>query len=122
MVDLRKMILDPSVTDVSWQPPLKVGSVATITFRQVGVRTAKLEVMDMEANHRLRLVMSAMGSRLDGTYVMEPLDGGRTKLSAIAHINLRGVMTLFAPFLSFSAKRDQAKEMARLKRAIEAEG
>ena len=53
MVDLRKMILDPSVIDVSWQPPLKTGSVATITFRQMRVnRTAKLEVIDMDPNRR----------------------------------------------------------------------
>jgi hypothetical protein len=32
MVDLRRMILDPSVIDVNWQAPLKKGSVATISF------------------------------------------------------------------------------------------
>lgn len=121
MVDLRKMILDPSVTDVAWQPPLKIGSVATITFRQMGVRTARLEVMDMEPNRRLRMVMTAMGSKLDGTYVMEPLNGGKTKLTAVAQIEIHGMMKLIGPYLSYSAKRDQSKEIARLKRAIEAQ-
>ena len=61
MVDLKKMVLDPSVIDVSWQPPLKTGSVATITYRQMGVKgTARLEVIDMEPNRRLRMVMTAM--------------------------------------------------------------
>ena len=123
MVDLRRMILDPSVIDVSWQPPLKTGSVATITFRQMGVRgTGKLEVIDIEPNRRLRLVMTAMGSKLDGTYVMEPLDAGRTKVSGIAQIEIHGLMRLISPYLSYSAKRDQSREMARLKRAIESQG
>jgi len=122
MVDLRRMILDPSVIDVSWQPPLKKGSVATISFRQMGVRTAMLEVVDLEPNRRLRMVMTAMGSKLDGTYVMEPLDAGRTKLSGIAQIEIHGLMRLISPYLSYSAKRDQSREMARIKRAIESQG
>ena len=124
MVDLKKMILDPSVIDVSWQPPLKTGSVATITYRQMGVKgTGRLEVMDMEPNHRLRMVMTAMGSKLDGTYVMEPLDGGnKTKISAVAEIEIHGLMRLISPYLSHSAKRDQSKEMERIKRAIESQG
>jgi len=121
MVDLPKMILDPSVVDVAWQPPLKVGSVATVTFRQMGTRTARLEVTDMEPRRRLRIVMTAMGSTLDGTYVMEPLDDGKTKLSAVAEIEVHGPLKLIAPYLSYSAKRDQSKEMARLKKAIEAQ-
>ena len=122
MVDLRRMILDPSVIDVSWQPPLKTGSVATITFRQMGVRTAKLEVIDMQPNRRLRMVMTAMGSKLDGTYAMEPLDTGKTKLSAVAQIEIHGLMRLISPYLSYSIKRDQSREMARIKRAIESQG
>ena len=121
MVDLRRMILDPSVIDVSWQPPLKTGSVATITYGQMGVKgTGRLEVIDMEPNRRLRMVMTARGSKLDGTYVMEPLDGGnKTKISAVAEIELHGLMRLISPYLSHSAKRDQSKEMERIKRAIE---
>ena len=123
MVDLPKMILDPSVTDVSWQPPLKTGSVATITFRQMRVnRTAKLEVIDVEPNRKLRMVMTAMGSKLDGTYLMEPLDGGKTKLSAVAQIEIHGLMRLISPYLSYSTKRDQSKEIARIKKAIESQG
>lgn len=123
MVDLRKMILDPSVIDVSWQSPLKTGSVATITFRRMRVnRTAKLEVIDMEPNRKLRMVMTAMGSKLDGTYTMEPLDGGKTKLSAVAQIEIHGLMRLTSPFLSYYTKRDQSREMSRIKRAIESQG
>ena len=123
MVDLQKMILDPSVIGISWQPPLKTGSVATITFRQMRVtRTARLEILDIEPNRKLRMVMTAMGSKLDGTYTMEPLDGGKTKLSAVAQIEIHGLMRLISPFLSYSTKRDQSKEMARLKRAIESQG
>ncbi|HTY47948.1 MAG TPA: SRPBCC family protein [Methanomassiliicoccales archaeon] len=121
MVDLRKMILDPSVTDVSWQPPLRIGSVAVITFRQMGVRTARLEVVDMEPNRRLRMVMTAMGSKLDGTYLLEPLDGGKTKLSADAQIEIHGFMRLISPYLSHSTRKDQRTEIARIKRAIESQ-
>ena len=123
MIDLRKMILDPSVIDVSWQPPLKTGSVATLTFRQMGInRTARLEIIDMEANRRLRMVMTAMGSKLDGTYTMEPLNGGKTKLSAVAQIEIHGLIRLISPYISYSTKRDQSREIARLKRAIESQG
>ena len=124
MVDLKKMILDPSVIDVSWQPPLKTGSVATITFRQMGVKgTGRVEVIDMEPNRRLRMVFTAMGSKLDGTYMMEPWDGGnKTKISAVAEIELHGLMRLISLYLSHSAKRGQSKEMERKKRAIESQG
>jgi len=85
MVDFTKMILDPSIIDVSWQPPLKTGSVATFTYRQMGVKgTGRLEVIDMEPNCRFRMVLTAMGSTLDRTYVMESDGGTKTKISAVA--------------------------------------
>ena len=76
----------------------------------------------MEPNRRLRMVMTAMGSKLDGTHVMEPLDAGKTKLSAVAQIEIHGLMRLISPYLSYSIKRDQSREMARIKRAIESQG
>ena len=54
---------------------------------------------------------------------MEPLDGGnKTKISAVAEIEIHGLMRLISPYLSHSAKRDQSKEMERIKRAIESQG
>jgi len=91
MVDLTKMILDASVIDVSWQPSLKTGRAAAIAYRQMGVKeTGRLDVINTEPNCRLRMVLTAMGSMLDGTYVMEPSDGSNeTKISAVAGIELR---------------------------------
>ncbi len=68
MVDLGTMPQrDPSVIGVSWDPPLRVGSVAAIDFRQVGKRTGRYEVKELELHQRLRVQMTAMGARIEAT-------------------------------------------------------
>ena len=39
----------------------------------------------------------------------------KTKISAVAEIEIHGLMRLISPYLSHSTKRDQSKEMERIK-------
>ena len=122
MVDLGTMPLrDPSVVKVDWEPPLHVGSVALLTFRQMGDRTGRYEVKELEKNHRLRVQMTAMGANIEGTYEIEPADSGKTRLSAAVQIEVHGLMRLLSPYLSHRASRDGKAEFERIKHAIKAQ-
>jgi carbon monoxide dehydrogenase subunit G len=122
MVDLRTTPQrDPSVVKVDWEPPLRAGSVAIITFRQMGNRTGKYEVEELKENQRLRVRMTALGAKIEGIYEMEPADGGKTKLSAAVQIEVHGLMRLLSPFLTRKANKDAKTEFGRIKRAIEAQ-
>ncbi len=123
MVDLDTMSQrDPSVTSVSWQPPLKAGSAAIIAFRQMGKRTGRYEVKELEPNHRLRVQMTAMGIKAEGTWMFEPVAEDKTRLSASVQIDVHGLMKLISPFLSISASRGASRGFDRIKRTIEAQG
>jgi uncharacterized protein YndB with AHSA1/START domain len=110
-----------SLLNVEWEPPLRVGSVATITYRVRGKsRTGTCLVKEVEQNKRLRIQMTAMGAELDGTYEMESIDSGKTKLSSTLNIQLHGLMRILSPFLSRNAKHEQEVGLGRIKHAIEA--
>ena len=125
MVDLSTMPQrDPSVISVSWQPPLQVGSVAIITFRQMGKRTGRYEVKELEPNHMLKVQLTAMGDRIEGTgtWLFEPVAEGKTMLSSSVQIEVRGLMRLISPFLSISASEGARKGFDRIRTAVEAGG
>ncbi len=125
MVDLGTMRQrDPSVVSVGWQPPLKAGSVAIISFRQMGKRTGRYEVMELEPTRRLRVQMTAMGDRIEGTgtWLFEPVAEDKTRLSASVQIDVRGLLKLISPFLSISATRGAHRVFDRIRKAVEAQG
>jgi uncharacterized protein YndB with AHSA1/START domain len=110
-----------SLVNVEWEPPLLVGSVATITYQVRGKSgTGTCLVKEVEQNKRLRIQMTAMGAELEGTYEMESVNSGRTKLSSTLNIQLHGLMRILSPFLSRNAKHEQEVGLGRIKRAIEA--
>ena len=121
MADLRTLQQhNLSLVNVEWEPPIRVGSVAVLTYRTMGkTTTGKCVVKDVEQNKRLRIQMTAMGAELDGTYEMEPVDSGKTKLSSTLNIKLHGLMRILSPFLSGNAKHEQELGLGRIKRAIE---
>ena len=123
MADLRTMPLrDPSAISVDWQPPLKAGSVAIITARNImlGTREIRYEVKEFDPYYRFMVQATAMGFHVDETYEFQPEDESKTKMSASVLIDTRGLMRLVSPFLSLSAKRDASAEFERIKRTIEA--
>ncbi len=125
MVDLDTMPLrDPSVTSVSWEPPLRVGSVSTVHFRQMGNRTGRYVVEELEPTRRLKVQLTAMGDRITGTgtWSFEPIAEDKTELSVTIQIDVRGFLKLISPFLSFSASRGARKGFDKVKNAIESRG
>lgn len=122
MVDLGTMPQrDPSVTSVDWKPPLRVGSVAIMHFRQLRKITGKYEVIELEPNRRMTVQMTAIGAKAEGTWLFEPIAEGKTSLSASVQIDVHGPIKLISPYLSFSANRDARRLFDRVKRAIEAQ-
>lgn len=122
MADLDTMPQrDPSVIKVDWQPPLRAGNVAQVTFRNVvlGTRVGRYEVKEWEPNHRFRVRMTTMGAKLNGTYEFESLEGSKTRLTASVEVEVGGLMRIITPFLPYSANRDAKAEFVRIKRVIE---
>jgi len=67
---------DPSVVKVDWQPPAGIGTVAMITHRFLGNRTARYEIKEWEHNHKFRAQITSMGgeARRD---IHSGIDAGR---------------------------------------------
>jgi len=111
---------DPTVVKVDWQPPAGAGTVAIITHRFIGKRTARYEIKEWEPNHKFRAQVTSMGTKLDGTYTMEPIQGGKTNLNVSVGLEVGGLMRLFSPYKSQKARKDAPEEMARIKSILEA--
>ena len=125
MVDLGTMPQrDPSVIGVSWDPPLRVGSVAEIDFRQMGRRTGRYEVKELELYQRLRVQLTAMDARVEatGTWLFSPVAEDKTRLSVSIQIDIHGIMRLISPFFSISAGLGARKGFDNIKDAIEVRG
>jgi carbon monoxide dehydrogenase subunit G len=121
MSDLGSATLrDPSVVKVDWQPPAGIGTVAMITHRFLGKRTARYEIKEWEPNRKFRAQVTSMGAKLEGTYTMEPVHGGKTNLNVSVKVEIGGLMRLFSPYISRKARKDASEEIARIKNILEA--
>ncbi len=110
----------PGVVKVDWQPPLSVGSVATVTVQRLGKRTARYEVKEWQPNRMIRAQVTSGRSKINGGYEMEPIEGGKTKLTISAVIEIKGVLRLLSPILSYMSKKGSSAEMQNIKRILEA--
>ncbi len=109
---------EPRVVKVDWRPPVGAGTVATITSRFLGTRTARYEILEWEPTCRFRARVTSGGAAIDGTYVLAPVEGGRTRLDVTARIEVRGALRLLTPLLSRRASRNGSETIENVRRIL----
>ncbi len=110
---------EPDIAKVDWRPPMGVGSVAVVTNRRMGGRTARVEVKEFEPNRRFRAEVTSGLGRIDGVYEMAPVDGGKTRLSVSGRVELHGALRLLSPVFARMMRKNGSATMENIRRILE---
>jgi uncharacterized protein YndB with AHSA1/START domain len=99
---------------------LATGSRMEVTFG-MGPMKAKigLEMTAIEANRRMAFDTYSGPIKWQGEYLLKPTDGGGTTLSHDGSMRFTGLWRLLEPLVGAELKSGGAKEMERLKAAVE---
>jgi carbon monoxide dehydrogenase subunit G len=119
---------DPGATEVRLEGQPGVGATFTITALFLGgQRKGRAQITDYEFGRRIGWRVRPPGpeflwrdSWLGATYVVEALDGARTKLTRIFDANAAGLLGRLAePLVRRRARRERSAEIDNVKRLLE---
>ena len=100
---------------------LATGSRMEVTFGMGPVKAKLvLEMTAVDANQRMAFHTVSGPIRWQGEYLLRPTDGGGTELTHSGTMVFTGLWRLFEPLVGGELKSGGAKEMERLKAAVEA--
>jgi hypothetical protein len=99
---------------------LATGSRMEVTFGMGPLKaTIGLEMTAIEANTRMAFDTYSGPIKWQGEYLLKPTDGGATNLSHEGSMRFTGLWRLLEPLVGAELKSNGAKEMERLKAAVE---
>lgn len=100
----------------------RVGATAQMQMK-MGARSAAFtwEVTEYESNARIgfRTTEGPMG--WEGTFTLQPIGEGATRIVGSGSIRPKGWQRLMAPFMRGEVQRGEAAELARLKELLESQ-
>jgi uncharacterized membrane protein len=112
-----------NIKSVDWKtpPPVRVGSKVAFVAHFLGRRLAyTYEIVDLVPGRRLVMRTSEGAFPMETTYVWEPLDTGRTRMSLRNRGEAAGFSRrIAAPFMAAAMRRANQKDLARLKTLLE---
>jgi Polyketide cyclase / dehydrase and lipid transport len=111
-----------NITEVEWRtpPPLRVGSQIAFVARFLGRRLVyTYEVTELVSGKRLVMRTAEGPFPMETSYEVEPLGQDASRMRLRNRGTPRGFMSLFAPFLSFAMRRENRRDLARLKAILE---
>jgi hypothetical protein len=112
-----------NIRSVEWKtpPPLEVGSRLAFVAHFLGRRIAyTYEVVERVPHARLVMRTAEGPFPMETTYAWEPAPGGGTRMTLRNRGEPRGFSRLVAPFLAAAMRRENDKDLARLKSLLEA--
>jgi hypothetical protein len=113
-----------NIASVEWQtpPPVTVGSRISFVARFLGRRLAyTYEVVELVAGERLVMRTAQGPFPMETTYTWQPHGDGATRMTLRNRGEPSGFASLGAPMMAAAMRRANAKDLAALKRLIEAE-
>jgi uncharacterized protein YndB with AHSA1/START domain len=129
--DVAAYAADPShapdwyanIESVTWrsEPPVRVGSTMDFVARFLGRRLAyTYEVVDLVPGQRLVMRTAQGPFPMETTYTWEPVDGGGTRMTLRNRGEPAGFGRIAAPVMAAAMRRANDKDLAALKRILEA--
>ena len=129
--DVAAYAADPShapdwytnIESVTWrsEPPVRVGSTMDFVARFLGRRLAyTYEVVDLVPGQRLVMRTAQGPFPMETTYTWEPVDGDRTHMTLRNRGEPAGFGRIAAPVMAAAMRRANDKDLAALKRILEA--
>ena len=100
----------------------RVGASAQMQMK-MGSRSAPFtyEVTEYEPNAKVRFRTTEGPMGWDGTFTLEPIGAGATRIVGSGSIQLKGWQRLMAPFMRGEVQRGEAAELAALKKLLESQ-
>jgi len=112
-----------NISSVDWEtePPLVLGSRVRFVAHFLGWRLAyTYEVVDLDPGSRLVMRTSQGPFPMETTYTWTAEDDGRTRMTLRNRGNPSGFVSVAAPVMVKAISRANTKDLARLKRILEA--
>jgi uncharacterized membrane protein len=112
-----------NIQSVSWPsgPPLEVGSTMDFVARFLGRRLAyTYEIVDLVPGRRLVMRTAQGPFPMETTYTWEPVGDDRTRMTLRNRGEPAGFGRMAAPVMAAAMRRANEKDLATLKRILEA--
>jgi hypothetical protein len=112
-----------NIESVRWrtEPPVRVGSTMDFVARFLGRRLAyTYEVTELVPGARLVMRTAQGPFPMETTYAWEPVGDGRTRMTLRNRGEPAGFGRVAAPVMAAAMRRANDKDLARLKRILEA--
>jgi hypothetical protein len=104
------------------EPPMRVGSRMAPVARFLGRRLAHTyEIVDLVPGQRLVMRTAQGPFPMETTYTWEPVDGDRTRMTLRNRGEPAGFGRIAAPVMAAAMRRANTKDLAALKRILEAD-
>jgi hypothetical protein len=113
-----------NIESVSWRspPPARVGSTMDFVARFLGRRLAyTYEVVDLVPGRRLVMRTARGPFPMETTYTWEPVDERRTRMTLRNRGEPAGFGRIAAPVMTAAMRRANTKDLAAIKRILEAD-
>ena len=78
-----------------------------------------MRITEWEPDRRIGVERNSGGISAHSVITMEPLEGGKTRLSRSTQAEIGGLLRLIQPFITRRAKREHASEIDHVKRLLE---
>lgn len=112
-----------NIRSIEWRtpPPIGVGSRLDFVAQFLGRRLVyTYEVIELLPGRRLVMRTAQGPFPMETTYTWEPVDDTRTKMSLRNRGNPSGFARITEPVMAAAVRRANQKDLARLKRLLEA--
>lgn len=111
-----------NIKSVEWKTPkpLALGSQIAFKAQFLGRKLEYVyEIVKLVSGQKLVMRTSSGPFTMETTYLWEAVDDKTTHMTLRNRGNPTGFSRLFAPFMSFAMKRENKKDLRRLKEIIE---
>jgi uncharacterized membrane protein len=113
-----------NIKSVEWRthPPVTVGSKVAFVAHFLGKRMAYVyECVEFVPGERLVMRTSEGPFPMETIYTWDAASEGTTRMTLRNHGSPKGFSKLIAPFISFAMRRENRKDLSRLRELLEQE-
>jgi hypothetical protein len=114
-----------NIKSVEWKsaPPLRVGSRVAFIAEFLGKQLAyTYEIAEFVPGERLVMLTAEGPFPMETIYTWETLDENSTRMTLRNHGSPAGFSRLVAPFMALAMRNANRRDLARLKKLLEASG